>query len=273
MTEFAPRIELPELAYRISWAEWVQRWNACTDQPTAIGLLHTIFDIEKEERPYPMCSLDTERMLLLLDMADRHGSDQRGKYPNPHVRDKAFAVLSNSYFKHATEEMILSLGMQVRDKLIWFFLDQGSREKYEGGKNVRWHARDNGTPHAHALKVASEYLALFCKVHWRRGGLDVRNQVLEILYYQDALSSLMPDGSGYWHTNEWDRFELHLEKLKEIALRDHTTVEQGIRAGSVAAQLYHLALVSVSEGTRVREEERLRGELAEVNHKLKQIAR
>lgn len=270
LTSYSPRTELPELAYRITWSEWVRRWNECEEEPTAIGLLHEIFSARNDRRHDSWKELGEkqEQVIFLLTLADRHSTDKRQN--GSHVRDKAFKMLADHFFKDTSHDNLKCggpFGHELFVKLCWFFLDQGPRDKYEQAANVGWrNSRD--THRRHANELASAYLRGFCQHHWEVE--EARDIMLEILYHHHALESLLPQRSFFWEDG-WKKFEGHMEKLHELALRDAETIPEGVVKSSPAATLWVLASTALEEIKRQEEEKQARADLEAAQARIEKL--
>lgn len=256
MTESVYGINVPENpTYRISFQEWVTRWNAAADVPTLTGLLHTIYDSsEGEEHGYRR--FDNHRTLFLLKLADGHRGNGRSG-----LAHAAFRMLAQRIFRASHQNYIHDISSDVREALLAFFLSDEN--------NVRW--RDADLPQSeqvtHADKLASAFMRTFCEVIWNSGSEEQRVQLIELLYQQHALQQLV---SRSRYLNHWKRFtEAVMQKLNEVGMRtefttthelgtDTPSLEELVACGSPAAQ----AVLLIRTGKEAADKAARRKELA-----------
>jgi len=272
---------LPKLAWRITWTEWKERWLNCADKPTAIGLLHGIFEAtSKEDRngwEYHYPGDDMERVLFLLELAHGHNSWNRDDYG--HLRDKAFNALARHFFRDINEERISRLSQELREKLVWFFLDgrDGTTASSNSNAPLCVHSNSQSESHVHNLKAVSEYIRRFCKVYWRyRHHPEMRMEVLEILHFNHSLHDMLLGQeirALRYSSDEWRTYTPEvIERLKEIALRDHDSIEAGVLKGSEAACLFELASIAVAEKARQEELALLEAQRRATSERISQLA-
>ncbi len=244
------------------WEEWKERWEACTDYPTAAGLLHAVFDTEIGKPLYHgSYENEVERICLMLDIADGH---RVHGISNKEVREQAFVVLTTQFFKKCGYDSITNLGPEVRQKLLWFFRAEGQRDFMT--RNVSWVVYSK---EEYLMQLASRYLEQFCTFMWRAGHL--RLEILELLYaYRELLTFLPGPLSSGMH--DWDPFTDEVEaKLEELMLRDAASIEEGVLLGSQAARLLIQVRAGRAELARRKEKAELEANIAAQQERLKML--
>ena len=241
-----------DLTPKLSWSEWKNRWESCGDLPTALGLLHSVYQTVGDDGWALKDDQRRERDIFLLKLADG------GSFLEPEtevlsaIRDKAFKVVSIGCFKPGTksEESSYSMHPELRDTLLWFFNDHGRRSK--GGN-----------------EFSGEYAKKLCHSFVRSKDPAVMGVALEIMYRRHWLWSLLPESSLCWN---WDWInDQFVEKLKEFGTERHETIEAAIVDGNKAARLYLIISTGVAERNRQKEVERLKCEMRAGQERLQEL--
>ncbi|MES2994800.1 MAG: hypothetical protein V4681_02105 [Patescibacteria group bacterium] len=270
MTESVYGITIPtDLEWNIPFQSWIDRWNSVQDVPTAIGLLHSIYEANKDEersgRKY-----DDHRALFLLKLADGHRRNSRSG-----LATKAFNVLGHYLFRNAHRPRLHDLSAEMKRALLAFFAG-GDRDALYG--NVRWN--DAGTTQSeqvtHADRLASAFMRELCDVVWCSGSDEERVQLIDILHEQDALRTIIPRN---YYTG-WDRFtEPVMQKLEEVVRStgdarlgtDTPTPEELIYNGSEAAQVLLVSRAGSEGKARVERRKALKEQMQQNASELAQL--
>ncbi len=223
MAESVFGIAIPEnLEWSTSFQNWIKQWNAVTDVPTAIGLLHNIFRANEGEEGTGRSYTD-HRILFLLKLASGHRTNSRSG-----LAPKAFAVLTQEFLRYANFERIQYLSREVDEAFLDFFLDG----------NVRWN--DANAPQSNQItkvdQLASTFMQQFLSINWDMGDDVQRVRIVEVLSELHALDSLIPSRKG----SEWDRFtEPVMQKLEEVVQQGIHPVDYETSTPSLEEQVCH----------------------------------
>lgn len=234
------KVGLSKLTHRFSWEQWKERWESCTDSLMAFGLLQSIFEAhEGDYNPHGESPWRMEKILFLLDLADRYKKPRGGESPEMAIRTCAFNVLATRVFKHKSRADFRFLSSDVQRALVAFF---------RSSSNVRW-----DTPASdYTGHLASQYLQEFCSYVWEndKAAPELRAEVLE-LYYQHYSIEQLAVQCQFKQDNPWGLFsEDMVLKLEELALSGNSTLEEAVYRGDKAAKVLLIVRTALAEEAR-----------------------
>lgn len=267
-----------------NWREWRKQWDANPILEIRLGLLHVGFDVKvwfDED--------SSERLRFYMAAADRpevYGISSELFKAYDQLADKAFAVLSQHFFKNRAED-----SREDPSWLYWVAKDPALLEalmhffrpgRYNGLHNLKL----RGGVHA---REAEAFLQDFLKSGWLypdRGGFrrdegqagilkGLRPRFLQIMEASGVLVNLLRWQKDYG-LDEETLDHLHMLALAETKFRGQEkilvgSVEEAILEGSEAARVYILAKICHEEEIRrnkLREIVRQEQELEERRKKL-----
>lgn len=257
---------LPELksTYDFRFPQWVELWKACTDEPTALGLLHWVYrsTIRRNGRDswFSENGWRDECFLFLVKLAAGHREQGKG---TP-IRNKAFKILAQDFFKNPNRQDIAYQSKELRDQLFSFF----------GDGNVVWDAAvlrtDEGWK-THDFALASKYLHEFCDINWRSA--ENRARVLRIRHQHDALMDILPD-SQYGTDDFFKIFSEDsslLAGLEEMVILEFKTLQEAHLKSSKTVRFCALVRLGVEAYKRKKERECLEAEKKLIEKKLETV--